>query len=125
MGKAKQADSSGDEMQDENQAQTVVKKKGIKKVVARSEHTQPSTSRSSIKKSKPQSLFSKIAKKVNLHKEGMTLEQKQKIFDKVVAEASKKKVPKKDRKKQRYLIKKVLNDLMQTLKKEINYRLFR
>ena len=94
-------------MMDENQAQNLFKKKGIRKTTPRSEQTQPSTSRSSLSKAKPQSLFTKIAKKVNLHKKNLTLDEKQKIFDKVVGEVTKKKAPKKERKKQRYLIKKV------------------
>ena len=58
-------------------------------------------------KAKSQSLLTKVARKVNLHKKNLSLEEKQKIFDKVVGEVAQKKLPKKDRKKQRYLIKKV------------------
>jgi hypothetical protein len=97
-------------MQDENHPQTILKKKGIRKVTTKPEQSLPSTARTSLNKTKTPSLLTKVARKVNLRKKGLSLEEKQKIFQKVVGEVSKnasKKDRKKDRKKQRYLIKKV------------------
>ena len=52
-----------------------------------------------------------VGKRVSLVKKQLSLQNKQQIFSKVVEEVSKKKVPRKERKKQRYLIKKVNSGL--------------
>lgn len=64
------------------------------------------------KKKKTSSLFTKIAKKINLVKQDLNLDQKQNIFKTIVSSVnSDKKINRKDRKKHRYLVKKVHNNL--------------
>ena len=79
------------------------KNKGIKKAAGKG-HQKLGSSLSGTTSSTRDAV---IGKRVGLVKKQLSLQNKQQIFDKVVEEASKKKVPRKERKKQRYLIKKV------------------
>ena len=67
-----------------------------------------STAEAASRKPSISKVVSKIAKKVNLSKEHLSLSEKQDIFESILSQHSKKKVPKKEKKKQRYLIRKVL-----------------
>ncbi len=86
------------------------KNKAIKKVGRESKQTRDSSMLDQInrKKKKSTSIFSKVAKKINLVKKDLNLDQKQNIFKTIVTSVnSDKKIHRKDRKKHRYLVKKV------------------
>lgn len=97
MGRAQQPDSDDDRISPEPELPLVHKKKGIQKAKLRK---MTPTARLGPQKAK--------APKVGLNREELSLEAKQSIFEKVVGELSGKKVRRKNKKKQRYLIKKVL-----------------
>lgn len=93
-----------------DKAKVAKKSKAIKKVGRESKQTRDSSmiDQTIRKKKKSPSIFTKIAKKINLAKKDLDLDQKQSIFKTVVTTVnSDKKIPKKDRKKHRYLVKKV------------------
>lgn len=87
------------------------KNKAIKKVGRESKLTKDTSmvDQNKRKKKKTPSLFTKVARKINLVKSELDLDQKQNIFKTIVSSVnSDKKIHRKDRKKHRYLVKKVL-----------------
>ena len=113
MGKVVDMDVESEEEQVKDVPEKAVvkkQKKGIKKTLTKGHQKQSSTL--SKESGKTSSTLSKVARKVNLHQKKLSLEEKQNIFNKVQGElGSKKKIPRREKKKQRYLIKKVFFSL--------------